>query len=85
MSNRLTGTPAQSIGDVAEKAYNVAKKIGGMIANPGHVESSAPTDTSWHDQMVREANAGFAKAAAQTTHDKGHARVKSKYGITPHK
>jgi len=78
MSNPLTGTAAQPIGDLAEKVYNTATKYINKIPSFGLGESKP--DTSWHDQMVKEANASFSKSKSTTSHTAGHTRVKTKYG-----
>ena len=85
MPNKLTGTAAQSIGDVAESVYDKVKGAVDTVSSamdkfhlPG---TSAPKpDTSWHDQMVKEANASFAKPKSTTTHQAGHQRTMKKYG-----
>ena len=73
---------AKNLIDIAERPLSAVRSVLNTVNKyvPSFGIAESKPDTSWHDQMVREANASFAKAQATTSHQAGHQRIKAKYG-----
>lgn len=67
---------AQPIIDAFKKPYDELTKY---LGDPSE-KTSQKVDTSWHDQMVKQANESFAKAQAKASADPklGGAKKKTK-------
>jgi hypothetical protein len=79
------------MGNAAQSLLNLRSQIGSfagkIIGNDNGGGSKSKVDTSWHDQMVKEANEGFrkrgmgTKAAQKKQAKKGAKKTASKrYG-----
>jgi hypothetical protein len=79
--NPLEGTIASGLGKMAENVYDTLSKVGNLGKKTPTPGQSAPKpDTSWHDEMVREASDSFVKAKPATSHQAGQQRITKKYG-----
>lgn len=74
----MSQNAASPIIDLVDKAYTTAENFLNKIPTPGY--KARKPDTSWHDEMVKEANASFAAQAKNpTSHQKNQSRINSKY------
>ena len=57
----MPDNPAQPLLDLRDKISHYASKLTGKSQEPA--KKAAPVDTSWHDQMVKQANESIRKQA----------------------